>query len=118
MVLDIRTRISLAAVEADEVAVLLELSRHLSSVLLVPGDKNLLVQTVNWVIRRNGVGTGHTKQLLSSSLEVELVLHYNNSMVGEGALHHPFAGMDKKSEQGLFMSLYGRAVLGRSARDN
>src|SRR5215217_3282791 len=70
MVLDIRTRISLAAVEADEVAILLELSRHLRSVLLVPGDKNLLVQTVNWVIRRKSVGTGHTKQLLSSSLEV------------------------------------------------
>jgi hypothetical protein len=38
--------------------------------LLIPGDKNLLVQTVNWVIRRNSVGTGHTKQLLSGSLEV------------------------------------------------
>jgi hypothetical protein len=43
MVLDCCTRISLAAVESDEVAVFFKAGRHRSSVLLVPGDENVLV---------------------------------------------------------------------------
>src|SRR5215216_3980632 len=43
MVLDRCTRISLAAIVSDEVAILFELGRHCRSVLLVPGDENLLV---------------------------------------------------------------------------
>jgi hypothetical protein len=43
VVFDCRTRISLAAVESDEVAVYFKAGRHRSSVLLVPGDENVLV---------------------------------------------------------------------------
>jgi hypothetical protein len=70
MVLDICTRISLGAVVSDEVAVLLEMGRHRSSVSLVPGDKNLFVQTANWVCRLGSIGTGHSKPLSFISLEV------------------------------------------------
>jgi hypothetical protein len=38
----------------------------------------------------------------------ELVLQYDNSMVGEGALHPPFAGIDKDGENSLIVGFYGR----------
>src|SRR5919112_4784826 len=48
----------------------------------------------------------------------ELVSRYNNSMVGEGTLHQPFAGMDKISKQGLSVSSYGRSSTGQTPHDS
>jgi hypothetical protein len=48
----------------------------------------------------------------------ELVSHFNNSMVGEGALHQSFAEMDKNSEQVLLMSFYGRSGTRQTPHDS
>jgi len=52
------------------------------------------------------------------SAQRSVVSRYNNSMVGEGTLHQPVAEMDNNSNQGLFVSSYGRSGTGQTPHDN